>query len=118
EKESGNNQEDRKMIAGVFYNRLKIGKGLESDAIVNFITGKSEPAVSTADSEIDSPYNTYKYPGLPPGPICNPGLDSIMAALYPTESDNMYFLTIPETHRAVFAKTYEEHLKNKQKYLK
>lgn len=116
EKESGANQDDRKTIAGVFYNRLKAGMPLESDATVSYITGKSP--ISTDDTLIDSPYNTYKYKGLTPGPICNPSLNSIMAALYPTSSDYLFFLTIPQTSRAVFAKTYDEHLKNKQKYLK
>jgi UPF0755 protein len=116
EKESGANQDDRKTIAGVFYNRLKAGMPLESDATVSFVTETSP--ISTADTLIDSPYNTYKYKGLPPGPICNPGLNSIMAALYPTPSDYLFFLTIPQTSRAVFAKTYDEHLKNKQKYLR
>jgi UPF0755 protein len=116
EKESGDNQDDRKMIAGVFYNRLKAGMPLQSDATVSFITGKSP--ITSNDTQIDSPYNTYKYKGLPPGPICNPSLSSIMAALYPTQSDYFYFLTIPQTNRAVFAKTYDEHLKNKAQYLK
>jgi len=116
EKESGGNQDDRKTIAGVFYNRLKAGMPLESDATVSFITDASP--ISGADTQIDSPYNTYKYKGLPPGPICNPGLNSILAALYPAASDYFYFLTIPQTGRAVFAVTYDEHLKNKAEYLK
>lgn len=116
EKESGANQDDRKMIAGIFYNRLKAGMPLQSDATVSYITGKSP--ISTNDTQIESLYNTYKHTGLPPGPICNPGLNSIMAALYPTDSNNFYFLTIPESGRAVFAATYDEHLKNKQKYLR
>jgi UPF0755 protein len=116
EKESGGNQDDRETIAGVFYNRLKAGMPLESDATVSFAVGHSP--ITTADTQINSPYNTYKYQGLPPGPICNPGLDSIMAALYPTASNYLYFLTIPQTGRAVFAVTYAEHLKNKSEYLK
>jgi UPF0755 protein len=116
EKEAGGNQDDRKMIAGVFYNRLKAGMPLQSDATVSFITGKSP--VSSVDTQINSLYNTYKYTGLPPGPICNPGLNSILAALYPTDNNYFYFLTIPGTGRAVFAVTYDDHLKNKAKYLK
>lgn len=116
EKESGGDQQDRKTIAGVFYNRLNADMPLQSDATVSFVTGKSP--ISVEDTQIDSPYNTYKYKGLPPGPICNPGLNSIMAALYPTSSDYFYFLTIPQTSRAVFAKTYEDHLKNKAEYLR
>jgi UPF0755 protein len=85
---------------------------------IAYILGEDSKDVTAKDLKIDSPYNTYKFKDLPPGPICNPGLNSIMAALYPTDSNNFYFLTIPETGRAVFAKTYDEHLKNKQKYLK
>jgi len=116
EKESGANQDDKKTIAGVFYNRLGAGMPLQSDATVSFTVGHSP--ITGDDILVDSPYNTYKYKGLPPGPICNPGLNSIMAALYPTDSNYFYFLTIPETGRAVFAVTYEDHLKNKAKYLK
>ncbi len=118
EKESGRNQEDRLLIAGVFYNRLKAGVALQSDATVNYITNKKTPSISLADTELDSPYNTYKYKGLPPGPISNPGLNSVMAALYPKETDYFYFLTNPENNRAIFSKTFEEHIQNKQKYLR
>jgi len=118
EKESGASQQDREIIAGIFYNRLNAGMALESDATVNYVTKKKTPAISQADTQLDSPYNTYKYPGLPPGPISNPSLGSLMAALYPQKTDYVYFLTDPKTDRAVFAKTYDEHLANKQKYLK
>lgn len=116
EKESGANQDDEKTIAGIFYNRLNAGMALQSDATVSYVTGRSP--VTAADIAVDSPYNTYQNKGLPPGPICNPGLNSIMAALNPTDSNYFYFLTIPDTGRAVFAITYEDHLKNKAKYLK
>jgi UPF0755 protein len=118
EKEANKNDSDRKTIAGVFYNRLNTGIALQSDATVNFITKKKTPSVTEDDTKINSPYNTYKYPGLPPGPICNPSLGSIIAALQPNSTDYLYFLTDPQTGRAVFAKTYDQHLANKQKYLK
>ncbi len=128
EKETGRNattleqqkglDEERKIIAGIFYNRLGINMALESDATVNYITGKNTPAVSKADTEIESPYNTYKYRGLVPKPICNPSLSSIKAALNPTESDYLYFLHDQETGKAFYAVTYEQHLANKQKYLR
>ena len=128
EKETGRNvttaeqktrlTEERKIISGIFYNRLKAGVPLQSDATVNFVTGKNDPSASLEDTQIDSPYNTYKFRGLPPGPIANPSLSSIMAALYPTASNYLYFLSDPTTGDAVYAATYEEHLKNKQKYLK
>ncbi len=118
EKVTGELSDERKVVAGIFYNRLKTGQPLQSDATINYITEKKSPSVSAADLAIDSPYNTYKYAGLPLGPIANPSLSSIVAALYPQTTDYQYFLTDPVTHKAIFAKTYGEHLKNKAKYLK
>ncbi len=109
-------QTDRGMISGIFYNRLNSGMPLQSDATINFITGKNEPSVSTEETQIDSPYNTYKYAGLPPGPICNPSLSSLEAAVNPTPSDYYYFLSAPDG-TIIYSKTYSEHLANKQKYL-
>lgn len=127
EKETGRNavtdqqkkalNDERGIIAGIFYNRLKAGMPLQSDATVNYITGKNSPSVSDQDTKIDSPYNTYLYKGLPPGPIANPSLSSIMAALYPTASNYLYFLHKQPSGEPVYSATYEEHLKNKQKYL-
>jgi UPF0755 protein len=117
EKESGTSQ-DRPKIAGVFYNRLKANMPLQSDATINFFTGKNDPQASLADIGINNIYNTYIYKGLPPGPICNPSLSSLLAAVNPTSSDYLYFLSDPKTGQAVFAKTYDEHLANKTKYLK
>jgi UPF0755 protein len=123
EKESGgkgavsdpamNLDEERRLVASVFYNRLQIGKALESDATINYVTGKNDPGVSSADQEINSPYNTYKYPGLPPGPICNPSLGSIKAALNPAKSDYFYFLHKQPSGQVEFSKTFEEHVKKK-----
>lgn len=110
-------QQERRLVASVFYNRLKAGMPLESDATVNYVTGKSDRSVSIADTKIKSPYNTYANVGLPPTPIANPGLDSIMAAIYPAKSDYLYFLSAPDG-TAYFAKTLQEQLANKQKYLK
>lgn len=110
--------DERKIIAGIFYNRLNAGVALQSDATVNFATKKNLPSPTTADTEVGSPYNTYKYKGLPPGPISNPSLSSIMAALYPETTSYFYFLHDQTTGQVFYAKTYEEHLKNKQKYLK
>jgi UPF0755 protein len=90
---------------------------LQSDATVNFITGNNTPSVSIADTKIDSPYNTYLYKGLPPGPICNPSLSSLMAAIYPTSTNYLYFLTDPSTGKAIFATTFQEQLANQAKYL-
>lgn len=109
--------DDMKIIAGIFENRLAIGKALEADSTINFITGKKMRQASFKDLEINSPYNTYKYAGLPPGPIDNPGLDAIKAVIWPQKTDYLYFLHTPEG-QTIYSKTYQEHLKNKAKYLK
>ncbi len=105
--------DERKLVASVFYNRLKIGQALESDATINYVTGKNDPGASLKDLEINSPYNTYKFPGLPPGPICNPSLGSIKAALNPAVSDYLYFLHKQPSGRVEFSKTFDEHVRSK-----
>jgi uncharacterized YceG family protein len=109
---------DAKIIAGIFLNRLRSGQALQSDATISYIYGDNQPAHSGAELNIDSPYNTYKYKGLPPGPICNPGILAIEAAIYPITTDYYYFLTPKGKSEVVYAKTYDEHLQNKNKYLK
>ena len=116
EKEAGST-EDMSKVASVFQNRLDIGKALESDATVNFITNSGRSQSTYEDLKIDSPYNTYKYKGLTPGPISNPGIDAIRAVIYPEKTDYYYFLTEKEDGKAIFSKTYQEHLMNKNKYL-
>jgi UPF0755 protein len=106
---------DKKTVAGVYTNRLKIGMALQADPTVNYITGKQTDRPSLDDLKVDSLYNTYKYPGLPPGPICNPGLDSILAAIYPEKNSYFYFINTPDGDM-VFAKTFEEHTANRAKY--
>jgi len=110
-------EEEMPKIAGTFYNRLAINMALQSDATVNYITGKSMRQPLASDTEIDNPYNTYKYRGLPPEPICNPGLAAIKAAIYPAKHDYYYFLH-PLDAPTVFSKTEEEHRENKAKWLK
>lgn len=110
-------KEERRLVAIVFYNRLAIGKALESDATVTYITGSKSNRATLEETKINNPYNTYKYPGLPPGPISNPSLDSIAAAIEPAETDYLYFVTAPDG-TAYFAKTLEEHIENREKYLK
>ncbi len=113
EKEA-NTTEDRKLVASVFYNRLKLGMKLESDVTVNYATGKSQTLPS--DLSIDSPYNTYKVAGLPLGPICNPGLDAILATLNPAQTDYLFF--IADKNGVVrLARTLQEHEANIRKYL-
>ena len=106
--------EERGLIAGVFFNRLMIGQGLESDATVNYITGKNTPGVSLRDTEIASPYNTYKFAGLPPGPIGAPSLGSIQAALKPIKSDFFYFLHKQPSGEVVFSRTFADHIRARQ----
>lgn len=108
--------EDMKKAASVFYNRLAAGMPLESDATVNYIIGKGRRQATLEDISIDSPYNSYRYKGLPPGPISNPGLNAIKAVIYPAETNYFYFLS-PENNSTIFSKTLEEHNKAKQKYL-
>lgn len=108
--------EERRIVAGIFLNRLEIGMGLESDATINYITGKNNPQSLLEDLKIDSPYNTYKYRGLPPTPIGNPSLDSINAVLHPADTDYLFFLTEPDG-TAHFGHTLEEHSANRMKYL-
>lgn len=115
EKESAS-EEEMPRIAGVFYNRLEWNRFLESDATVNYVTGKKLRQPTLEDVQTDSRYNTYHYKGLPPGPICNPGLAAVRAAIYPEETDYLYFLH-PEGQPTVFSKNLQEHNLNKQKYL-
>ena len=105
---------DRSMVSGIFWKRIADGMGLQSDATVSYALGKA--SLSGDDLKTDSPYNTYLYRGLPLGPISNPGLSSIKAALDPTVNDYYYFVT-DKSGKAYFAKTFEEHKKNIQKYL-
>lgn len=107
---------DREIVSGIFWKRLNAGIALQADSTINYITGKKTPAVSAEDLAIDSLYNTYKYPGLPPGPISNPGLDAIKAAIYPQESGYWYFLTDKEG-RVHYAENFQKHKENKLKYL-
>lgn len=108
--------EDRRLVSGILWKRLEAGIPLQVDATITYITGKKTTSISKKETEIDSPYNTYKYPGLPRGPISNPGLESIMAALYPKESDYWYYLSAPDG-TTIFSRTLEEHNNAKAKYL-
>lgn len=102
--------EDRPMIASVFYNRLKIGMPLQSDATIQYAFDKRKERVMYKDLKIDSPYNSYLNKGLPPTPICNPGVKSIEAALYPSDTEYLYFVATMGGKNN-YSKTYKEHLK-------
>ncbi len=104
-------------VADIFWRRLNMNWALQSCATVNYITGKTTPAVSLDDTKIDSLYNTYKYRGLPPGPIANPSLTAIKAVIYPEKNDYWYFLSDDEGN-IYYSKTLEQHNAYKARYLK
>ncbi len=110
--------DDMKIVSGIFWNRIKDGQALQSCATLAYILGVNKPQYSVEDTKVDSPYNTYKYRGLPPGPIANPGFNAINAAVYPENTDYNYFLSDPATGQTIFSKTLQEHNANKYKYLK
>ncbi len=112
--------EDRPVIAGVFYNRLDRGMLLQSCATVGYAIDEWKLSYSSSDLQTDSKYNTYKYSGLPVGPGNSPGEKSILAALEPVDSDYLYFLANvcdKDSKKTYFSKTYEEHSAKKRKYL-
>ncbi len=108
---------DRKVVSGILWKRLEIGMPLQVDASLTYAIGKNTFQLAEADLKTDSPYNTYKYRGLPKGPIANPGLDAIMAAIYPVKTFYLYYLSDKDGHTH-FAVTFDEHVRNKFKYLK
>jgi len=111
--------EERPLIAGVYWNRLKRGMGLFADPTVQYAVGKPGnwwPNLSANDLKVNSPYNTYIKQGLPPGPICNPGLASIQAAANP-QGDYLYFVAKNDgSGQHAFARTLDEHNANRAKY--
>lgn len=109
--------EDRPIIASVFYNRIKTGMPLQSDATIQYIFKERKKSITYKDLKIDSPYNTYKIQGLPPTPIANPDINSIEAVLYPANTEYLYFVATIEGGNT-YSKTYEEHIKNVEKYRK
>ena len=115
EKEA-NTPEDMKIVADIFLRRLEENWALQSCATVNYITGKNDPGISLTDKKIDSLYNTYKYPGLPPGPICNPSLDAIKAVLEPTKNSYVYFMAGDDGVMR-YAEALEGHNLNISQYL-
>ncbi|MDP3143282.1 MAG: endolytic transglycosylase MltG, partial [Candidatus Omnitrophota bacterium] len=106
---------DRPIVAGVLWKRLEAGVPLQVDATLVYITGRNE--IYEADKKINSPYNTYLYRGLPKGPIANPGLSAIKAAIFPETSPYWYYLSAKDG-ATVFSKTLGEHNRNKANYLK
>ncbi len=117
--------DERPTIASVYLNRLRIGMPLQADPTVQYAVAEDPASVeeygywkaelTVDDLRLDSPYNTYVRPGLPPGPICNPGLDSIRAVLRPAQTNYLFFVARPDGSH-VFAETLEEHERNVEEY--
>ncbi|HBN83363.1 MAG TPA: endolytic transglycosylase MltG, partial [Clostridiales bacterium] len=116
-------ENEREIISGVIYNRLNSNDPslhyLQMDATIQYhyieTTGKVKEVLLRKDTKIDHPYNTYVYPDLPPGPICSPGLNSIIAALYPEEHNYYYYVATGDGSHE-FSQTYDQHLAAIRKY--
>src|SRR5690606_11811379 len=107
--------EERPVIASVYLNRLRIGMPLQADPTVLYALNGNVDRLLHAHLSVDSPYNTYLYAGLPPGPIASPGLESILAVLYPADTGYLYFVARGDgTH--VFSHTYAEHERAVSRY--
>ena len=113
----GTKLEDRKKISSVFHNRIKENMKLQTDVSVQYALGEHKESLSLSDLEVDSPYNLYQNYGVGPGPYNSPSEDSIVAALEPEKTDYLYFLADIHTKEIYYAKTYEEHLVLKAKYI-
>ncbi len=109
--------ETRKIISGILWKRLSIGMPLQVDAPFQYAIGKNTFQLTLNDLKVDSPYNTYKYKGLPPTPIGNPGLAALSDAVTPEKSAYFYYLSDVRGNMH-YAVTHEEHVLNKEKYLK
>lgn len=105
---------DRAIVAGIFLNRLRIGMALQTDASLSYLHGSNRAQATAEDLASESLYNTYKYRGLPPGPVGNPGEASMNAVLHPKKTDYLYFLT-DKNGKVYYAKTLEEHAANRAK---
>ena len=107
-------QREQPIIASVFLNRLRINMPLQADPTINYLFDEHRRRILYADLEIDSPYNTYRYSGLPPGPIGSPGLSAIRAVLDPAETDYYFFVARGDgTH--IFTRTFAEHVRARQR---
>lgn len=113
----GTKLEDRKKISSVFHNRIKENMKLQTDVSVQYALGEHKESLSLTDLEVDSPYNLYLNYGVGPGPYNSPSEDAIVAALEPANTDYLYFLADIHTKEIYYAKTYEEHLELKAKYI-
>jgi len=112
-----NTEESMRLVSGILQNRLEIGMALQVDATFDYLLGKESSELTEEDLQIDSPYNTYTNRGLPPTPISNPGLLAIDAVLNPIKTDYLYYLT-GNDGEFYYATTFEEHKRNKERYLR
>ena len=110
-------RDDKHLVSGLLWRRIEIGMPLQVDATIIYLTRKRTTRVSIEETQIDSPYNTYLNKGLPVGPISNPGMNSILAAIYPKSSDYLFYLSKPDGE-TVFSRNFEEHIKAKNRYLR
>ena len=111
--------DERPKIAAVYLNRYKIGKRLEADPTVQYALGFNtrenrywKKGLTYKDLKVNSPYNTYRNAGLPPGPICNPSYESVLGVLQPTPNFNNLYFVADNTSRHVFSPTFDEHKRN------
>ncbi len=111
-------QEDMEYVSDIFWRRIKNRQGLESCATLAYVLGVNKNQYSIEDTKTNSPYNTYRNKGLPPGPISNPGINAIKAAIYPRSNNYNFFLSAAVTGDTIYSVTFEEHVRNKNKYLK
>lgn len=109
--------EDMTQVAGILWRRFDDKVGLDADATVRYALNQWDKPLTVHDLRTDSPYNTRRYRGLPPGPISNPGLRAILAAIHPQASDYYYYLSTPDG-QTIFSKTLPEHNRHKNKYLR
>jgi UPF0755 protein len=109
--------DERALMAGVYYNRLRLGMPLQVDATIEYTFPAHKDVITLDDLARDSPYNTYKHLGLPPTPIANPGRPSLLAAFAPRRSEYLYYVYMGNGHHA-FSRTLAEHEANIARYLK
>lgn len=109
--------EDKAMVSGILWNRIAKGMALQVDASFMYLFDKKSSELTSADLKVKSAYNTYMNKGLPPGPISNPGISAIRAAIHPTASPYTYYLS-DKDGLMHYAKTFDEHIANKNKYLR
>ena len=109
--------EDKQIVAGILWKRIKGGWPLQVDSTINYAMGDAGASLSLDDLWLESTYNTYRNKGLPPGPICNPGLESIKAAVYYQNSSYWYYLSA-KNGKTIFSKTFSQHIVAKTKYLR